>query len=178
MSRNSIFLGVALTALLSIFVVLLIVPAMSTREVTLPFLAASKDKNVILFFGFTSCPMVCPVTLSNLSAAYEKLPPAQRERYEVVFVDVLPRTPTSDEQYAQRFNKAFKTYVFSADEIDHLKNTFGVFLNVTDNKISHSTYLYRLQEAASGKWQIKYTFRSNSEVASDDSITSVFSTNL
>lgn len=178
MSRNSAILCVALSTLLGIFIALLTVPAMSNRQVSLPFLAGSKNKNVILFFGFTSCPMVCPVTLGNLSAAYEKLTPEQRERYDVVFVDVLERTPTSDEHYASRFNKAFKTFVFDHDEIDRLKNTFGVFLNVTDEQISHSTYLYRLEEGDKGLWKIKYTFRSNGDVPSENSVTNVFSANL
>jgi protein SCO1 len=43
-----------------------------------------------LFFGFTHCPDICPVHLSNLAAALSRLSYEDRQRTRVVFVSVDP----------------------------------------------------------------------------------------
>lgn len=48
----------------------------------------------LLFFGFTSCPDVCPTTLAKLSHVMDRLEPAQREQVRVLFVSVDPKRDT------------------------------------------------------------------------------------
>ena len=45
----------------------------------------------LLFFGYTHCPDVCPISMSVAAAAVAQLEPEQRERVEIVFVTVDPR---------------------------------------------------------------------------------------
>ena len=49
-----------------------------------------------LFFGFTHCPDICPVQLSNLTAALGDLPYAQRRQIDVIFVSTDPDRDTPD----------------------------------------------------------------------------------
>ena len=54
----------------------------------------------ILFFGYTNCPDVCPISMSVAGAAVAQLEPEQQERVEIVFVTVDPRRD-SPERIAQ-----------------------------------------------------------------------------
>lgn len=67
-----------------------------------------KGKVVVLFFGYTHCPDVCPATMANLAAAMEKLGP-QADRVQVLFVTVDPErdTPAILQQYLSAFNPEF-----------------------------------------------------------------------
>lgn len=50
---------------------------------------------VIAYFGYTSCPDVCPTTMSDVQRALEQLDPADAARVEVVFVTVDPQRDTA-----------------------------------------------------------------------------------
>jgi len=45
---------------------------------------------VALYFGFSHCPDVCPMTLAKLAAAARRLPEAGRERLQLAFISVDP----------------------------------------------------------------------------------------
>jgi protein SCO1 len=63
----------------------------------------------LLFFGFTNCPDVCPLTLQLLSSAVERIAAAAGEAPQVVFVSVDPQrdTPERIRQYVHAFNPSF-----------------------------------------------------------------------
>lgn len=48
----------------------------------------------LLFFGYTNCPDVCPVTLSHLSAALSGLNESVRSKVKILFVSVDPKRDT------------------------------------------------------------------------------------
>jgi len=60
---------------------------------------------VLLFFGYTSCPDVCPITLSKLARVYALLG-SMRQKVLTVFVTIDPRrdTPQKLKEYLQYFN--------------------------------------------------------------------------
>ncbi len=53
-----------------------------------------RGKAVVLFFGFTHCPDVCPTTLADAAQAMRKLGP-EADRVQVLFVTVDPERDTS-----------------------------------------------------------------------------------
>lgn len=64
----------------------------------------------LLFFGYTYCPDVCPITLGALNSMLAQLPDAKhRERLQVVFVSVDPKRDTLERlsQYVPFFNPDF-----------------------------------------------------------------------
>ncbi len=67
-----------------------------------------RGRAVVVFFGFTHCPDVCPTTLADLAAVMEKLG-ADSNRVQVVFITVDPERDTPDdlEKYVQAFDKRF-----------------------------------------------------------------------
>ena len=72
-------------------------------------LADYKGKVVVLFFGYTHCPDVCPTTMAELSQALQQLGPKDAKRVQVLFVTVDPERDTAAlmAQYVAAFNPAF-----------------------------------------------------------------------
>ena len=69
--------------------------------------AEQTDGNIrLLFFGFTSCPDICPATLQKLSRAVKGLPEALRTDTQIVFVSVDPQrdTPERIDSYVSFFS--------------------------------------------------------------------------
>lgn len=64
---------------------------------------------VILYFGYTHCPNICPTTLAKLNLALHKLKPEQAGNVRVIFVSVDPKRDTLKElvQYTHAFNPHF-----------------------------------------------------------------------
>ena len=64
-----------------------------------------KGKTVLLFFGYASCPDICPTTLAQLSEVLQKLGSDARD-VRVVFVSVDPHRDTPDilQAYVDAFN--------------------------------------------------------------------------
>ena len=67
-----------------------------------------RGKVVVLFFGYTQCPDVCPTTMSELASAMQKLGP-DAARVQVLFVTVDPErdTPELLARYVPAFNPSF-----------------------------------------------------------------------
>ncbi|MCS6786765.1 MAG: SCO family protein [Thiobacillaceae bacterium] len=63
-----------------------------------------RGKAVVLFFGYTHCPDVCPTTLSDLAQALKLMPPELAARVQVLFVTVDPERDTPE------LLKGFVTY--------------------------------------------------------------------
>ncbi|MCP2085749.1 SCO family protein [Paraburkholderia aspalathi] len=72
-------------------------------------MADYKGKVVVLFFGYTHCPDVCPTTMAELSQALQQLGPEDAKRVQVLFVTVDPDrdTPALLGQYVPAFNPTF-----------------------------------------------------------------------
>ena len=71
-------------------------------------LADYKGKAVVLFFGYTHCPDVCPTTLAQIAQALQQLGPDAKQ-VQLLFVTLDPRrdTPAVLTQYLQAFNPGF-----------------------------------------------------------------------
>lgn len=63
----------------------------------------------LVFFGFTHCPDVCPLTLANLASQLRALPEDEREQIQVLFVSVDPArdTPELLADYTSAFGPDF-----------------------------------------------------------------------
>ncbi|HEX5566980.1 MAG TPA: SCO family protein [Streptomyces sp.] len=58
--------------------------------------AETKGRPTLLFFGYTHCPDVCPLTMSNIAVAKSRLPEADQDRLRVVFVTSDPERDTPE----------------------------------------------------------------------------------
>jgi protein SCO1/2 len=71
-------------------------------------LADFKGKAIVLFFGYTHCPDICPATMAEIASAMQKLG-KDAARVQVLFVTVDPEhdTPEALKQYLSMFNPSF-----------------------------------------------------------------------
>ena len=57
----------------------------------------TKGKPTLIYFGYTHCPDICPLTMSNLAIARKSLPKAEQAELQVVFVTTDPARDTPAE---------------------------------------------------------------------------------
>lgn len=71
--------------------------------------ASFRGKVTLLYFGYTHCPDVCPLTLATIGRALRTLPHAQQKVIRVLFVSVDPKrdTPALLAKYAASFGPDF-----------------------------------------------------------------------
>ena len=82
---------------------------------------------VVLFFGFTHCPDVCPTTLAELAGAVKRLGPGG-EKVQVLLVTVDPErdTPEMLAKYVTAFNSKFLALRGNAGETARVAKEFKV----------------------------------------------------
>ncbi len=82
--------------------------ALSDHDGRARTLADWRGKAVVLFFGYTQCPDVCPTTLSTLAETM-KLLGADADRVQVLFASVDPERDTAEllKQYVPAFDPRF-----------------------------------------------------------------------
>ena len=110
-------------------------PINLTREDGSPFwLSDLRGKIVLLFFGYTSCPDVCPTTMAELKTAIDKIGPKNADMVAVVFVTVDPErdTPQRVQQYVDHFNKDFIGLSGPESALSKIWSDYGVFRSVAE----------------------------------------------
>jgi protein SCO1/2 len=87
-----------------------------------------EGKVVVLYFGYTFCPDVCPITLSKLDRAMDILGD-KAEDVQVIMVSVDPErdTPEVLQQYMAHFNPNFIGVTGDTDAIDRVATVYGVY---------------------------------------------------
>lgn len=80
-----------------------------------------------LFFGYTKCPDICPITLSVLQQFYQ-LPDADRDDIQILFVSVDPQrdSPEQLKSYVTYFNPEFSGLGGSLEEINSITAQLGI----------------------------------------------------
>ena len=89
-----------------------------------------KNKWSFVFFGYTSCPDICPTTLHILNAVTEKLAKKDNELLldaQVVFVSVDPERDKVEmlDDYMAFFNESFIGITGDKENIDNITQQFG-----------------------------------------------------
>ena len=86
-------------------------------------------KLVVLYFGFASCPDVCPTTLAIIASALRQLTPAELESVQPIFISVDPERDQGEKlaAYATYFHPSFIGITGTPDEVQKVANQYGVF---------------------------------------------------
>ena len=90
-------------------------------------LADFRGKAVVIFFGYTQCPDVCPTTLAELAEAMQRLG-ADADRVQVLFVTVDPArdTPELLSKYVPAFDPRFLGLYGDADALARTAKEFKI----------------------------------------------------
>jgi protein SCO1/2 len=103
-----------------------------------------RGKVVILGFGFTTCPDVCPTTLGVLASARKQLG-AQADELQVVYVTVDPERDDAERlrKYLASFDASFVGGTGSAEELAAVRREYGIAAErVASGGFAHSSYTY------------------------------------
>ncbi len=102
-------------------------------------LADFRGKAVVVFFGYTQCPDVCPTTMSELSEVMKTLG-ADADRVQVLFVTVDPErdTPELLASYVPAFDSRFLGLYGDVQATERTAKTFRVFYQKVPGKTAGS----------------------------------------
>ena len=110
----------------------------------------SKGKWVLIYFGYASCPDVCPIDLSKINLSFEMM--ENKDKLQVVFVSVDPaRDIGTLDQFASAFNSSFLGLTAHDHELETISKSLGVYHQVVESrKLAQSDHSsHEDQEAAS-----------------------------
>ncbi|MEK6752626.1 MAG: SCO family protein [Chloroflexota bacterium] len=126
-------------------------------------LSNQSGKIVLLFFGYTSCPDVCPTTMAEMKQALDSLG-EDAKFVQVVFVTVDPArdTPEKIQEYANHFHKSFIGLTGSEEQLQPIWNDYGVARQVNSSNsafgyiVDHTARLYLIDTR--GNLRLSYAF--------------------
>ena len=120
-----------------------------------------------IFFGFTNCPDVCPMTLNNLDLAIKNLDQEKKKKFKVFFVSIDPErdSPEVIKDYLNSFEN--KIYGITGDpkKVFLMSKSWGVlsekiFTEDGNYLINHSSSIILLKD---GKYRNRISHHANYE---------------
>jgi protein SCO1/2 len=109
-----------------------------------------RGKYLLIYFGYTFCPDVCPTSLNTVSDALDRLG-AKADRVQPLFVTVDPKrdTPAVVKQYATAFGPRFVGLTGTQAQTDAAARAYRVYFREhrtgpgpDDYSMDHSSMLY------------------------------------
>lgn len=109
-----------------------------------------RGKYLLVYFGYTFCPDVCPTTLNDVAQALDKMGPAAN-RLQPLFITIDPArdTPAVVRQYTAAFSPRLEGLTGTADQIAAVAKEYHVYYakhangsNPADYTMDHSSVLY------------------------------------
>jgi protein SCO1/2 len=105
---------------------------------------------MLVYFGFTYCPDVCPTELGTMAAAVDALDPALAERVVPVLVTIDPErdTPAALADYVSRFHPRMRGLTGTPEQIAEVARRYRVYYakarrpDATDYLMDHSSFIY------------------------------------
>jgi protein SCO1/2 len=106
-------------------------------------------RSMLVYFGFTYCPDVCPTELGTIAAAIDAMGPAG-ERVTPVFITIDPErdTPAAMADYVSRFHPRMVGLTGSAEQIAQAARAYRVYFakvrprDASDYLMDHSSFIY------------------------------------
>jgi len=86
-------------------------------------------KLVVMYFGFASCPDVCPTTLTIIASALRQLTPEELETVQPIFISIDPERDQGEKltAYATHFHPSFIGITGTPDKVQKIANQYGGF---------------------------------------------------
>ena len=106
-----------------------------------------------IFFGFTNCPDICPMTLNKIDIALDKININKKKNLKVFFISVDPErdTPELIKNYLRNFENNFVGITGEAEKIFLLSQSWGIisqkiFYENGDYNVDHSSPVILLKD--------------------------------
>lgn len=108
---------------------------------------------MLVFFGYTFCPDVCPTSLATVAQAYENLTAEERTQVVPIFVTIDPQrdTPARMAEYVANFSPALVGLTGSPEQVAAAAGAYHVYVHkgegsATDYTVDHSAVLYLMDK--------------------------------
>ena len=98
-------------------------------------LADFKGKVVVVFFGFTQCPDVCPTALAELATVKQQLG-ADGDKLQGIFITVDPERDTAEllKAYIANFDPSFVALVPPLEQLPAVAKAFKIYYKKVEGK--------------------------------------------
>ncbi len=106
-------------------------------------LAVLNGEVTLVFFGYTNCPDVCPLTLYTVDRALDELDADQRERVNMMMISVDPERDdlASLQDYVGFFDPTFRGVGGPQESIDRAAALYGVYYELGEMDGGNDSYL-------------------------------------
>lgn len=111
-------------------------------------LADARGKLVVLAFGFTHCPQICPMTLARLTDAARQLGD-QASELQVLYISVDPERDSVArlQEYLAHFNPAFIGLTGTPEQLAEVRKAYGIMAAKEiygdgSYQVHHSSFVY------------------------------------
>jgi len=136
-------------------------------------LQARDGRLLVVYFGFLSCPDVCPTTLADLRNGLTALPAEDRARIDLVFITVDPDRDGPEElaAYLRHFAPEHHAVRATGSALDDALAAFlaSASIEVTSDgsiEVAHTAVLYAVD--ATGSVVVEWPFGTTSAALTDD----------
>jgi cytochrome oxidase Cu insertion factor (SCO1/SenC/PrrC family) len=107
-------------------------------------------KYMMIYFGYTYCPDICPMTLANMTQALDQLPEAMADKVVPIFVTVDPERDTVEQlsEYAPLFHPRLVALTGTDAEVKAAARAYRVYFGKVEDASSgdylmdHSSFVY------------------------------------
>jgi protein SCO1/2 len=145
---------------------------MRTRDSRAVSEADYRGKVTLLYFGYTHCPDVCPLTLSNVGRVLKQLGPSAKD-VRVLFVTVDPNRdrPAVLNRYATAFGPEVDALRGDADQLASLARRYRVAYSVVPRnaegayEVTHSSGIYAFDREGNARLLISSLSTGDPDVA-------------
>ncbi|MFN7064870.1 MAG: SCO family protein [Aquificaceae bacterium] len=109
-----------------------------------------QGKIVLIFFGYTHCPDVCPMALETMAKVMQRLKPEEAQRIQALFISVDPErdTPEVLKSYVPYFNPTFIGLVGTEEEIRRTAKEYKAYYRKVEGEsaggylVDHTATIY------------------------------------
>jgi protein SCO1/2 len=107
-----------------------------------------RGKLVLIYFGYTKCPDVCPTSLATLAQALNELTKEELELVQAVFISVDPKRDSFEvlDKYASYFHPNLRGVTGNKDEIDEVAKRYGAKYEIVN--LQGSDFGYAVNHSA------------------------------
>lgn len=95
-----------------------------------------RGKIVVMYFGYASCPDVCPTSLAVIGSAMKRLSDEEIEQVQGVFISVDPERDNGEKlmEYAQYFHKNFVGITGTPAQIQQVAKQYGSYFTKVESE--------------------------------------------
>jgi protein SCO1 len=137
-------------------------------------LSELRGKVVMIFFGYTHCPDICPFSLASFRLVKRELgTDASRVQFVMISVDGTRDTPEILGRYVKAFDTDFIGLTGDENDVRKIGLNYGVHFEKQQPTgteaaylVAHTTYTYLLD--AQGQWRMVFPFKTPVESVAAD----------